>query len=86
MLKDAERRKIKLLDIDGVAPTAETIADGSYPFSDCFYAASVANPKAATEWEKARAENAKKLIEWINSPQGRELVEKTGYVSMNYLN
>ncbi|MDR1539374.1 MAG: substrate-binding domain-containing protein [Clostridiales bacterium] len=84
MLNDAELRKVKLLEIDGVAPTAETIANFSYPFINCFYAVTIANPKAATEGEKARAENARKLIEWINSPQGRELVEKTGYVNMNY--
>ncbi|MDR1539373.1 MAG: substrate-binding domain-containing protein [Clostridiales bacterium] len=84
MLNDAELRKVKLLEIDGVAPTAETIADGSYPFNNCFYAVTIANPKGETEWEKARGENARKLIEWINSPQGRKLVEKTGYVNMNY--
>jgi phosphate transport system substrate-binding protein len=82
MLNDAELRKVKLLEIDGIAPTAETIADGSYPFADNFYAITVANREPSSDSEKARVENTQRLIDWILSAQGQELVEKTGYVKI----
>ncbi|MDR2087793.1 MAG: substrate-binding domain-containing protein [Clostridiales Family XIII bacterium] len=83
MLNDAELGKVKLLSVDGVAPTVETIADGSYPFTDAFCAITVSNRPPATDADRARAENARKLIDWILSAQGRELVEKTGYVPLS---
>ncbi len=62
--------QIKLLEIDGVKPTKETIRDGSYPISSEFYivTAGTTNP------------NVDKLIDWVLSPQGQQLVEKVGYV------
>lgn len=62
--------QIKLLEINGVEPTKETIRDGSYPISAEFYivTAGTTNP------------NVEKLIEWVLSPQGQQLVEKVGYV------
>jgi phosphate transport system substrate-binding protein len=82
MLNDAEMQKVKLLAIDGVAPTVQTIADGTYPFADHFYAVRVANREFGNDTERARAENAQKLIDWILSEQGQSLVEKTGYVKL----
>lgn len=63
--------EIKLLSIDGVYPSVETIASGTYPLSVKFYAASLANNNKP---------EVQKMIEWILSPQGQSLVEKTGYV------
>jgi phosphate transport system substrate-binding protein len=81
MLNDETLKKVKLLSIDGVAPTAETIADGTYPFGGDFYAIRAERSEYADEDQRLRAENAQKLIDWILSPQGRELTEKTGYVA-----
>ena len=68
-----QNKKIKLLEIDGVAPTKETIRSGEYPIASEFYivTAGTDNP------------NVEKFIAWILSPQGQELIEKTGYVSLN---
>lgn len=63
---------IRLLEIDGVAPTPETIADGSYPFALPFYVATLGPPKGA----------AKEFVDWIVSPEGQELVAATGYVPL----
>ncbi len=63
---------IKLLAVNGVFPSKETIRDGSYPLSAPFYAITRGKPKG----------NAKAFIEWILSPQGQFLVEKTGYVAI----
>ena len=66
--------QIKLLAVEGIAPTVENIASGSYPLSGQFYAVRLAsndNPEIDA------------FIEWILSPQGQELIQKTGYVPLN---
>jgi phosphate transport system substrate-binding protein len=63
---------IRLLTVDGVAPTAEAIADGSYPFSAEFYAATIGPPKG----------EARLFIDWMRSAEGQTLVERTGYVGL----
>jgi phosphate transport system substrate-binding protein len=80
MLNDAELKQVKLLDIDGVSPAKENIASGAYPYSGQFYAVTASSRVPANDAERARMENAKRLIDWILAEQGQELVEKTGYV------
>lgn len=65
--------KAKLLKIDGVAPSAENIASGAYPFTVEFYAITNGAPTG----------NTKKLIDWMLSPQGQTLIEKTGYAGIS---
>jgi phosphate transport system substrate-binding protein len=74
--------KIKLLSINGIEPTASNIADGTYPFANDFYAITVFR-EPENEMEAERINNTEKLIEWILSPQGQTLVEKTGYVPLS---
>lgn len=76
----AENR-IKFLSINGVAPTVDNIASGNYPYAHDFYAVSIIR-EPENEAEAERIINTEKLIEWILSPQGQSLVEKTGYVSL----
>lgn len=59
----------KLLAIDGIYPSNETITNGSYPFTDNFYAVTNGQPLG----------NTKKLIDWILSNEGQYLIEQTGY-------
>jgi phosphate transport system substrate-binding protein len=63
---------VELLSIDGMAPTEENIRDGTYPFTVEIYAAT-----AGTKNPRVR-----ELIDWILSPQGQKLIEKTGYVGI----
>lgn len=65
--------KIKLLSLNGIAPTRENVANKAYPYASEFYAvtAGTKNP------------NSEKLIEWILSEQGQYLVNKTGYTPLN---
>jgi phosphate transport system substrate-binding protein len=66
--------EVKLLKINDIAPTSENIENGSYPFVKEFIAVSrddTENP------------NVQILIDWLQSPQGQELAEKTGYVPIN---
>lgn len=76
-----ENNQIRLLALDGVPPTRETIRDGSYPISSHFYAvtaAPIGQPAPETRNQKLAA-----LLEWILSPQGQWIIEKTGYVAVN---
>ena len=64
--------EIKLLAIDGIAPTVENIRNGSYPFiADCCIIT-----------VKPRSKNVGKIVNFLFSPAGKELIEKTGYVAM----
>ena len=62
----------KLLAIDGVYPSNETIANESYPFSDKFYAVTKGQPEG----------NVKLLIDWILSDEGQYLIKQTGYAPL----
>lgn len=63
---------IRLLEVDGVMPSKETIANKTYPLAAEFYAITAGSDNP----------NVPKLIEWILSPQGQSLVEKTGYIPL----
>ena len=60
---------IRLLEIDGVAPTRATLRDGIYPFTTELYAVTAGSKNP----------NLPIFIEWMLSQQGQRLVEKTGY-------
>ena len=63
---------IKLLSVNGIAPSKENIRDGTYPFTVNIYAvtAGTANP------------HVNNLLDWLLSSQGQELIEKTGYIGI----
>ena len=59
----------KILKVNGVEPSIENIKNGNYPFTVSFYAITRGEPTG----------NTKTLIDWMLSPQGQALIEKTGY-------
>ena len=61
---------IKLIAIDGIAPTVENIQNGTYP---------IITPLYAVTWERNPNENVQKLLDWVLSPEGQTIIEKTGY-------
>ena len=71
---------IRLLALNGIAPTKETIRDGTYPISSHFYAVTAA-PMGEPAPEEQN-ETMAAFLEWILSPQGQALIEKTGYVGL----
>ncbi|MCL1820237.1 MAG: substrate-binding domain-containing protein [Oscillospiraceae bacterium] len=73
--------KVKFLSINGIEPTSENIANDTYPFANDFYAITIVR-ETETEEDAERMMNTEKLIDWILSPQGQSLVEKTGYVPL----
>jgi len=64
--------QIKILSINNIYPSTETIQDNSYPF--------IVNIYAIYNNTEEKNENIEPFLEWILSEQGQELVSKTGYV------
>lgn len=64
---------VKLLAIDGVAPTRKNIRDGSYPYTVEVY--------AATAGEDERPSVAA-LRDWFLGDEGQHLIDLTGYVGL----
>ncbi|MVP00569.1 PstS family phosphate ABC transporter substrate-binding protein [Paenibacillus lutrae] len=64
--------KIRLLSINGVQPNRANIQNQSYPLTSEFYAVTLGSKNP----------NVEGLIEWILSPQGQSLVDKTGYTPL----
>ena len=64
--------QVKLLSLNGVAPTRENIANGTYPVVGSFYAIT----------RDDASEEVKAFVDWMLSEQGQYIVEETGYVAM----
>lgn len=65
---------IKMIAIDGVAPTKENIQSGAYP---------IIAPVYAVTYEGNPNENVQKLIDWMLSDEGQYIIEQTGYVGIS---
>ena len=76
----AANDQIRLLALDGVSPTKESIRDGSYPISDSFFAITAA-PIGAPDPRESNP-NLNAFLDWILSEQGQQIVEDSGYVSI----
>lgn len=69
-----ESSRIKLLKLDGVYPSKENIRNKSYPAVSNFY--------AITRSEDKENPSVKKILDFILSPEGQSLIEKSGYVAL----
>ena len=65
---------LRLLAVDGVTPSNETIADQSYPLCNEFYAA-ILQDSAADSPER-------RIYEWLSTDAGRSCIEHSGYVAV----
>ena len=63
---------LKVLSIDGVAPSSQTIRDGSYPFLTPSYGAIDQNTAADSP--------TRILYDWVLGPEGQKLAAMEGYV------
>ena len=68
-----ENPKVKVLKINGIAPTNENVRNGSYP---------IRTPIYAVTYEGQENENVEIFLDWVLGPQGQELLEKSGYVGL----
>lgn len=61
---------VKMLSLNGVYPSAENVANGSYPIISEIY---------AVYRKDDPNENVKLLVDWMLSEQGQRIVEESGY-------
>ena len=67
-------RGLKILSIDGVKPTAETIRDGEYPHRNAYYCVVPAD---------AAADSPNRILyDWLMTEEGQRLLNAEGYVSV----
>jgi phosphate transport system substrate-binding protein len=66
--------ELKLLAVDGVEPTKETIAADQYPYINEFY--------AVVRKDEPADSTARKIVEWLESADGAALVAEAGYVGL----
>ena len=64
---------IKMISIDGAAPTSENIRNGSYP---------ILTPIYAVTYKENQNGNVDKLLDWILSDEGQYIINETGYVGI----
>lgn len=70
-----EQPGLRFVAVDGVLPSDETIADGSYPLLNEYYLVT----RADTPEDSPTA----KLRDWILSDEGRETIRQAGYIPLD---
>lgn len=68
------RPNIRLISIDGVAPSRETIASDDYPLTTYYY--------AALRRDTPQDHPARAFLRWLLSDEGQKTAQKTGYVAL----
>ena len=64
---------IKLIAIDGIAPSVENIRSNAYP---------IITPVYAVSYEGNDNPHVEELIQWMLSEEGQYIIEETGYVGI----
>ena len=62
---------VKMISIDGVYPSVDNIVNGDYPLTTQFYAV------YRTDNDN---ENVTRIVEWLTTPEGQQIIEGSGYV------
>ena len=65
---------VKMISVDGVAPSNQTIADGSYKHTENFFA--VIRPT------EAKDSPVRTIIDWLKTDSGKKLIAEAGYVGV----
>jgi phosphate transport system substrate-binding protein len=68
-----EKRAIKALRIDGVAPSAKAVTDGTYRYFNPLIVAALRKPMPAAD----------RFVAFVHSPAGREVLVRTGHAVSN---
>ena len=72
MMGDVTSNRLHLLAVDGVAPTDETVSDGSYPLADYNY--------LVLRSDEPEDSPARRLADFMLSREGQLLVEREGFL------
>ncbi len=65
-------KDLKLMGVNGVLPSTQTIYDGSYKLTNAFY--------AVIRTDEPKDSNARKIFDWLTGEAGQQLVLELGYV------
>ena len=65
-------KDLKLMGVDGVVPSTQTIYDGSYKLTNAFY--------AVVRTDEPTDSNARKIFDWLTGEAGQQMVLELGYV------
>jgi len=66
---------VKLVSVDGVAPTPQTIADGSYPYITSYF--------AVMRSDEPDGSQAKQLVDWCLTDEGQQTFSAASYVPLD---
>ena len=64
--------KVKLLSVDGIAPSNKTISSNEYPIHTAYY--------AVFRKDEDKDSDVRKILSFILSEEGQNLMEEAGYV------
>ena len=64
----SEKREFRIISLDGITPSVQTIADRSYPYSKMFFMVTRKNIPAAV----------RRFIDFVRSPAGAAILSKNG--------
>ncbi|WFA09043.1 substrate-binding domain-containing protein [Tissierella sp. Yu-01] len=64
--------RLKMLSYEGVAPTEESIADGSYSLADGYY--------AVIRSDLPEEHDARSIIKWLKSDEGKDAISNLNYI------
>lgn len=73
---------LKILKVDGVEPSDETIRSRSYPHLNAYYCVIPSKPETPDEEAEAKAESARVIYDWLATQDGQNLIASLGYVSI----
>ena len=68
-------KDLKLIGVNGVVPSTQTIYDGSYDLTNAFY--------AVIRTDEPEDSNARKIFDWLTGESGQQLVLELGYVPVD---
>lgn len=64
--------RLKILSFNGVEPTQQNIADGTYPLADYYY--------AVVRKDLPPGHSARKIISWLQSSEGQEIIRNLNLI------
>jgi phosphate transport system substrate-binding protein len=65
-------KRLKILAFEGVAPSEETIADGTYPLTDGYY--------AVVRSDLPKGHSARNIIGWLQKDEGKAAIRKLRFI------
>jgi ABC-type phosphate transport system substrate-binding protein len=67
--------ELKFMKVDGIEPSLQSVYDGTYPYTNEFY--------AVIREEEPVSSNAHHIFDWLTADEGQTLVKELGYVPVD---